>query len=179
VWEHVVSVLYLYPFRCQLCATRFRAFQLRRYTRHRPDRREHDRLAVRVPVTLTSGAGQAEGETADLSLHGCSVRTSGTFSPGGTVQLRLRLGQTGDISVESAVVRTQRDGGLGLQFERMTVADRERLSRYLERFLRPSGTPPRRSGFPRPEVVLAAAISVIVVLIVFTLIGHLGGLPPR
>src|SRR2546428_533327 len=73
VWEHVVSVLYLYPFRCQLCSTRFRSFQRRRYTRRSQDRREYDRLAVRVPVTIVSGAERAEGETADLSLTGCSV----------------------------------------------------------------------------------------------------------
>ncbi|TMQ20724.1 MAG: PilZ domain-containing protein [Candidatus Rokuibacteriota bacterium] len=179
VWEHVVSVLYLYPFRCQLCSTRFRSFQRRRYTRRSQDRREYDRLAVRVPVTIVSGAERAEGETADLSLTGCSVRTAATFAAGSTVQLRLRLGQSGDVSVESAVVRTQRDGGLGLQFEKITATDHDRLSRYLGRFLRPSGTSRRRSAFPRPEVVLAAAIGVIVILMMLMLIGHVGGPPLR
>jgi len=179
VWEHVVSVLYLYPFRCQLCATRFRSFQFRRYARRSQDRREYDRLSVRVPVTVVSGAERADGETADLSLTGCSVRTAGTFAAGSTVQLRLRLGQSGDVNVESAVVRTQRDGGLGLQFEKISAADHDRLSRYLGRFLRPSGTSRRRSAFPRPEVVLAAAIGVIVILMMFMLIGHVGGPPLR
>jgi len=179
VWEHVVSVLYLYPFRCQLCATRFRSFQFRRYARRSQDRREYDRLSVRVPVTVVSGAERADGETADLSLTGCSVRTAGAFAAGSTVQLRLRLGQSGDVNVESAVVRTQRDGGLGLQFEKISAADHDRLSRYLGRFLRPSGTSRRRSAFPRPEVVLAAAIGVIVILMMFMLIGHVGGPPLR
>src|SRR5438552_6453471 len=179
VWEHVVSVLYLYPFRCQLCATRFRSFQFRRYARRSQDRREYDRLSGRVPVTVVSGAERADGQTADLSLTGCSVRTAGTFAAGSTVQLRLRLGQSGDVNVESAVVRTQRDGGLGLQFEKISAADHDRLSRYLGRFLRPSGTSRRRSAFPRPEVVLAAAIGVIVILMMFMLIGHVGGPPLR
>src|SRR5713101_2554020 len=122
VWEHVVSVLYLYPFRCQLCATRFRALQLRRYTRHTQNRREYDRLLVRVPATLASGTEQAQGETIDVSLNGCSVRTAGTFAPNARVRLHLRLGQTGDVHVESAIVRTQRDGEIGLEFERISVA---------------------------------------------------------
>jgi hypothetical protein len=168
----MASVLYLYPFRCQLCATRFRRFQFRRYARHRHERREYDRLAVRVPAVLVSGAERIDGETVDLSLNGCSVSATNALAPGTTVQLRLRLGQTGDVNVESAVVRTQTDAGLGLEFQRISVADRERLSRYLGRFLRPSGTSRPRSGLPPPEVVLAAAIGVIAVIMVFMLIGH-------
>ena len=170
--EYVASVLYRYPFRCQLCSTRFHRFQFRRFTRHRRERREYDRLAVRVPVGLVSGTERTEGETVDLSLNGCSVRASPALSPGTTVQLRLRLGQIGDVNVESAVVRTQSESALGLQFEKISVADRARLSRYLGRFLRPSGTPRARSSLPPPEVVLAAAIGVIAVLMAFILIGH-------
>ena len=65
-WEHFVSVFYLYPFRCQLCTTRFRAFHLHNYNRHNPDHREYDRLIVRVPVTVIGGTEQADGVTADL-----------------------------------------------------------------------------------------------------------------
>jgi PilZ domain-containing protein len=173
-WEHAVSLLYVYPFRCQLCATRFRAVQFRRYRHHSPDRREYDRLLVRVPVTLSSGAGQAPGETVDLALNGCSVRTEGAFAPGASVQVRLRLGQAGDVNVESAVVRSQRDGGVGLQFARMAGADRERLSRYLAGFLRPSGTGRRRRGLPPPEVLVAAAVGALIIIMVFMLLGRVG-----
>jgi PilZ domain len=172
--EYVASVLYVYPFRCQLCSTRFRRFQLRRYGRHRRERREYDRLAVRVPVALVSGTEQIDGVTVDVSLNGCSVRAASALAPGTTVQLRLRLGQTGDVNVESAVVRTQSESGLGLQFEKISVADRQRLSRYLGRFLRPTGTRRARSSLPPPEVVLAAAIGVIAIIMVFMLIGHIG-----
>ncbi|HET7341402.1 MAG TPA: PilZ domain-containing protein [Methylomirabilota bacterium] len=172
-WDHLLSVLHLYPFRCQLCAARFRAFQARHYS-HRGDRREYDRLLARVPVTLTSGAGHADGETVHLSLTGCSVRTDGAFPPGSSVQMRLRLGQAGDVTVESAVVRTQREGGVGLQFARMAAGDRARLSRYLDRFLRPSGTARRRPGLPRPEVLLAAAVGALVIIMVFMLLSRVG-----
>jgi hypothetical protein len=179
VWEHVVSAVYVYPFRCQLCATRFSRFQFRRYARHSQDRREYDRLTVRVPVTLVSRTGLVEGETVDLSLNGCSVRASGPVAAGSTVQVRLRLGQTGDVTVAAAAVRTQHQGVLGLQFETMTAGERDRLSRYLGRFLRPTGTGRRRSGLPSPEVVLAAAIGLIVIIMVFMLIGRVGGPPLR
>jgi PilZ domain len=176
--DHVLSVFRLYPFRCQLCTTRFRAFQARR--QHGTDHREYDRLIVQVPVTLRSGADQIEGQTVDLSLTGCSVRVEAPFAPGSTVHLRLRLGAGGDVDVQSAVVRSQREGGLGLQFERLAPADRERLGRYLGRFLRPSGTPTRRAGRPRPELVLAVAIGAGVILAIFLLMGRLAGGPlPR
>jgi len=177
-WDHVLSVLHLYPFRCQLCTTRFRAFQSRHYSQHGSDRRELDRLIVKVPVSLTSGAGHAEGATVDLSLTGCSVRSESTFQAGSTVQLTLHLGQAGDVEVQSAVVRSQREGGLGLQFDQIAAADRERLAGYLGRFLRPSGTPRRRPGRPRPELVVAAVVGAGVILVVFLLLSRLGAGPP-
>jgi hypothetical protein len=177
MWDHLVSVLHLYPFRCQLCSARFRAFQGRHYSQQGTDQREYDRLFVRVPVTLDAGGERAEGETVDLSLSGCSLRTDATFAPGTTVHLRLRLGQAGDVEVQSAIVRSHRDSGMGLQFVQIAANDRKRLSRYLERFLRPTGTGRRRPGRPRPEVVVAALVGVAVIVVVLLWIGRLGGLP--
>jgi len=172
-WEHALSVLYVYPFRCQLCAARFRTLHFPRAP-HRPrDRREYDRLMVRVPVTLGGGAGQAAGQTVDLSISGCSITTDGAFAPGTSVELRLRLGRAGDVHVEAATVRSQREGGLGLQFTRIAAADRARLSGYLARFLRPSGLAPRRAG-PQPQVVLAAALGLLVIAALYMLFGLIG-----
>src|ERR1051326_7053043 len=100
VTDHVLSVLHLYPFRCQLCTTRFRAFQARHYTQHGSDQREYDRLLVKVPVVLTSRAGDADGTTIDLSVTGCAVRSEGSFEAGDTVRLRLQLGEAGDVTIE-------------------------------------------------------------------------------
>lgn len=179
VRDHLLSVVGLYPFRCQLCATRFRAFQGRHHSEHGGERREYDRLFVRVPVRISGGGTSDEGETVDLSLTGCSVRTDAAYEPGATVELRLGLGQAGDVEVQSAVVRTQREGGLGLQFERMAAPERERLSLYLGRFQRPSGAPPRRAARPRPELVLVAAVGIGVIVLVLLLIGRLGAPPVR
>jgi hypothetical protein len=177
--DHLLGAFQFYPFRCQLCTTRFRAFQARRHPSQGGDRREYDRLLVKVPVTLATDATRREGVTIDLSLAGCSLRTDAPFAVNTTVQLRLQLGQAGDVEVQAAVVRTAGEDGLGLQFVRIAAPDRERLSRYLGRFLRPTGTPRRRPGRPRPELVVAAAVGLAVIFVVFVLMQRLGGPPLR
>ncbi|HTO11919.1 MAG TPA: PilZ domain-containing protein [Candidatus Binatia bacterium] len=179
VWEHVASVLHLYPFRCQLCTARFRAFQGRHHSQHRGDRREYDRLLVRVPVLISAGGIQAEGETVDLSLTGCSLRTEAAHPAGSTVQLRLRLGQGGEVAIQAALVKSQREGGMGVHFTQVAPPERERLSRYLARFLRPTGRARRGAGRPRPELVVAAAVGLGVILVVLFLMGRLGPPPIR
>ena len=173
VWDHLASVLHLYPFRCQLCTTRFRAFEGRHHTEHATDRREYDRLLVRLPVVISAAGTQHDGETVDLSLSGCSLRTEGAYPPGTTVQVRLRLGQAGDVAIQAALVKSQHEGGMGLHFRTIATGERERLSRYLARFLRPSGTSRRRPGRPRPELVMAAAVGLGVILVVLFLLGRL------
>ena len=177
--DRLLGALHFYPFRCQLCTTRFRKFQARHYAHPGSDRREYDRLLVKIPVTLGAGGVHAEGETIDLSLAGCSLRTDAAFAVHSTVQLHLRLGQAGEVEVQAAVVRTAGEGGIGLHFVRIAPPDHERLSRYLGRFLRPTGTPPRRPGRPRPELVVAAMVGLAVIFVVFVLMARLGGPPVR
>ena len=173
-WDHLLSVLHLYPFRCQLCTARFRAFQAQHSSRHGEDRRQHDRLLVRVPVSVSAGDVVAAGETLALSLDGCSIQTETPFAPGTTVSLRLRLGETGDVLVPSAAVRAQREGVVGVEFVVMAAADTARLSRYLARFLRPTGSG-HGHGAPRPQLVLVAAVGLAVILIVLLLMNRVGG----
>ena len=41
-----MSHFYIYPFRCQICSHRFKAFRLfRRYVKHSVDRRQFERVA--------------------------------------------------------------------------------------------------------------------------------------
>jgi hypothetical protein len=179
VRDHLLGLAHFYPFRCQLCTTRFRAFQARQPRPLGNDRREYDRLLVKIPVTISAGATRGEGHTVDLSLAGCSLRTSATFAVGSIVQLRLQLGQAGDVEVQAAAVRTAGDDGLGLGFISIAVPDRERLSRYLGRFLRPSGSARRRVGGPRPQLVLAMLVGLAVIAAVLMMMGKLGGPPIR
>lgn len=179
VWDHLASVLHLYPFRCQLCTARFRAFQGRHHSEYGGDRREYDRLLVRIPVVIAGSGAPADAETVDLSLTGCSLRTEASYPAGTTLRLTLRLGQAGDVAIQGAQVKSEREGAMSVHFTRIDTRERDRLSRYLSRFLRPSGRAHRGTGRPRSEVVLAAAVGLGVILVVLFLLGRLSAPPIR
>ena len=74
LFERLLSLGYIYPFRCQLCRTRFRARQPGvRYTRVDEDRREYERIPVRFPVTLAIGHASVRATALDISMAGCSL----------------------------------------------------------------------------------------------------------
>ncbi len=51
--EQLISLLYVYPFRCQQCSHRFFALQWGiRYHRVPVDHREYDNRLARIPMTL-------------------------------------------------------------------------------------------------------------------------------
>jgi hypothetical protein len=127
--ERVLSAVYVYPFRCQICTRRFRALQLgTRYTRQIVDRREYERASVRIPVTFTTRGEQAEGELRDLALGGCGLETEFPLRPGDTLRIELNLPrQTAPIVIEAATARSASEGRVGVHFDRMTREDRKRL----------------------------------------------------
>lgn len=87
--EIVASVAYLYPFTCQLCAHRFRAFQWGvRPTEQPIDQRHYERVQVSFPLSFSTDTGLANGAALDLSMSGCAFKTAP--APGDIVQLQLR-----------------------------------------------------------------------------------------
>ena len=55
--ERLISLFYVYPFRCQLCGHRFQLLQWGvKYKRIEEDRREYERMPVNFPVTFDAGA---------------------------------------------------------------------------------------------------------------------------
>src|SRR3989442_15009775 len=63
-FERLISSLYVYPFRCQRCSHRFRALNWgHRYPHPKGERRDYERVAVRLPARLTAGAATADRET--------------------------------------------------------------------------------------------------------------------
>jgi len=117
-FERLISVVYVYPFRCQRCTFRFRRLNWgHRYPNSKGDRRDYERVVVRLPARLTAGAESAEAETTDLSISGCAVRTSARFPPGTDVRVIIELGGGRTVDVAEAVVRANhklRKYGYGL-----------------------------------------------------------------
>ena len=128
----------VYPFRCQLCAKRFRSF-LGRST-HSP-RRNFDRVAVDFPVWVrplhaSSQALGDEGVIRDLSIRGCRIRCQRAVVPGTRVELEFQHSNGSfPITVDEAVVRSSFQGELGLRFIQLGRQDQRRIRSILDLWL--------------------------------------------
>ena len=182
VVEHVLSAVYVYPFRCQLCGRRFRALQWRkRYVVQSADRREYERVGLRAQVTVVSSRDTVQGEVTELSMEGCTVTMAAPLSEGATVQAELHLlpGQR-PVSVAAAVVRSVRATTCGLHFTRVRAEERIRLGWVVTGLLRsqhdasvpegPELVDRRFRYFRSADFWLAAAFVVFLALVLAALI---------
>ncbi len=180
VVERVLSAVYVYPFRCQLCGRRFRALQWRkRYVV--AERREYERVGLRAPVTVVSSRSTVQGEVTELSMEGCTVTMAAPLSEGATVQAELHLlpGER-PVSVAAAVVRSVRATTCGLHFTRIRAEERSRLGGVIAGLLRsqhdasvPEGPRPADGRFRylrSADVWLAVALLSFLALVLATLI---------
>lgn len=152
VLEHLLSAVYVYPFRCQLCTRRFRALQWgKRYRRQLADRREFERVAIHAPLVVVAGGDRIEGEVTDLSLQGCTVRTRLRLREGATVRLELQLESAErPVVVAAALVRSTRAETAGLYFIGVSPDEQLRLRRVLGAFYRAHH---EEGGVPRPPTI--------------------------
>src|SRR5262249_1820265 len=140
--ERLLSSVYLYPFRCQICANRFRAFQFRaRYVKRTVDRRQYARLSTRIPTTFAENVKPSEqrvgaGIVTDISLGGCYMQTVVQLSQGTLVSLELQTEQHAPaIAVEAAIVRIVHPTGVGLEFLRLSESEQGRFSEFIRQLL--------------------------------------------
>jgi len=135
--EIVASAVYLYPFACQLCAHRFRAWQWGiRSTKQPIDRRRYERLSVNFPMTFSTDASGGNGTTLDLSMGGCAFKTESTPTPGAIVQLQLHApGLERPLVVDAAVVRSVRSMYVGAEFLRLRPEEQYRLTQFVASML--------------------------------------------
>lgn len=132
VLDHLVSLVSLYPFRCQVCTYRFRALRFGRWhSTQVPDRRQYQRIAAGFPAFL-EGQQKREEQVADLSMEGCTLKAETPLSKGAFLQLLL---QTSDreppIRVDTAIVRSVRSRSVGLQFLEFPAGEKDRLSQFV------------------------------------------------
>src|ERR1043166_9731709 len=160
--EHLLSVFYVYPFRCQICGYRFRFLQWGiRYQRIQEDRREYERLSVNFPLAVRGESIYTEGELADVSLAGCTAMLDAPLGAGDLCTVSLYLSNDIlPIRITAAVVRSVRSGSLGIEFLRFQDNDRERLRLFIRGLpggppataVSPDGTISGGAG-PRPPIV--------------------------
>ncbi len=150
VLEQLLSVAYIYPFRCQVCMHRFRALRWgQRYRRRAQDRREFERIPVRVPVRLLGIPRPASAETIDLSVNGCNVVTDALLETGTVVELEFDVQPGGSpVAVEAAVVHSTHPGGAGLVFLRIRPEEKDRLRDFIVGLMVRRAT--ERGADPRP-----------------------------
>jgi hypothetical protein len=141
--ELLLSLVYVYPYRCQYCDHRFRSFYWgRRFSRRRrpEDRREYERIPVNFPARLAGLPGSALARVTSLSINGCTVATDVVLAHGAGVQLSFEAQlRARPILVEAAVVHATRTGAAGLIFVRMTPDQQQRLRRLVLELM---ATPP-------------------------------------
>jgi len=132
IGERLLSLAYVYPFRCQLCGHRFLAMQWgQRYARRYGDRREYERYATRFPVTFPLGTEEGHGMVRELSIDGCTVETTVPLRPGSGLSLTMSPSPGETVTVAHCLVRTVTAGRLGIQFVQLSVAEHDALRRVM------------------------------------------------
>ncbi|MCH8819210.1 MAG: PilZ domain-containing protein [Acidobacteria bacterium] len=132
-WEHLLSSVFLYPYRCQICSHRFKAFKpFKRYVKRPVDRRQYQRIETNLPATFSCPGTQGEGRVIDLSVGGCRLSSNTQLKEGTILKLEIRVpDEARTISVEGAIVRTSKPSFVGLQFLRFSGDDQRRLGKVM------------------------------------------------
>jgi len=135
----LLSGFTIYPFRCQLCADRFRTFLGRRTPN---PRRSFDRVEVSFPVwfksrrsSSSSGVGY-EGVIDNLSIRGCRIRSAAPIRIGSRLELEFQHSNNSfPVMIEEAVVRSLADGAIGLRFTKLHRSDERRIRQLIDVWL--------------------------------------------
>lgn len=133
VGEHLLSAIYVYPFRCQLCAHRFLRLELgTRYNEFTVDKRQYERIPVNFPVTFVGDRASGAGTLTHLSLGGCAMESQLKLMEGMLFNLRLQPPDVDPaITVETAIVRSVRPPIAGLEFLRANPTEQFRLIQFV------------------------------------------------
>ena len=132
VYERLISRVYVYPFRCQVCMYRFRAFRFGvRYSRQGDDRREFSRSATRLPAVASFHGKRSAAELTDISVSGGTIRSDLRPPAGALIQVEIQLPDGRGVLVDGAVVRSVREDSLGLEFTWVRAPERARLQAFL------------------------------------------------
>lgn len=142
--ENLLSTAYIYPYRCEVCSSRFHSMEWgRRYRKETPsgDRRQHERFEIRCPAWFSTDDGgspsqQGEAVLTDLSLGGCGLETDVPLEAGTVLLLQMQTWEDQlPIRVDRAVVRSIRPRIVGLEFMQFQPREKHRLSLFVKGLL--------------------------------------------
>jgi hypothetical protein len=151
--EKVLSLFYIYPFKCQLCGCRFRILQWGvRYHLVEEDRREYERSPTVFPVSFTDDAIAGTGMAYDVSMTGCGFHPTLTPREGAVLRMALRISRDFPPVQVEAVVRNVRENRVGVEFLRFDPVQKARLQNYVRELLRKG---PVKSADPEIQVASA------------------------
>jgi len=133
VVERIASLVYVYPFRCEVCGRRFYTVRWRtRYARVQRDRRVHERVEVTAPIVIDLAGYRVDGVVRNISLGGCGVLTQAVLNVGDAVTLEIGGDPAGPILAD-AVAMSIRPGIVGFTFVRLLAGHAGRLAALLGR----------------------------------------------
>jgi c-di-GMP-binding flagellar brake protein YcgR len=131
--ERLLSRVNVFPFRCQLCTNRFRAF----YSGARPntqafDRRQYTRLPASIEAQVLDHKQPAvTNRITDISMDGCTLQTTG-FLKGSFIELVLKpIVEEETIRIETAMVCSVRPLSLGIRFLEIPPVHCRRLAQVV------------------------------------------------
>lgn len=130
---YLLSLFYIYPYRCKACWRRFRAIRWgTHYVLRQTNRRHYRRFETHLPVILSWQDTPGEGIVTNLALAGCRLKSDLNLTEKSSLQLKLQLpGEGPEIRVDTAVVRATQTLFASLSFSRLARDERQRLREFL------------------------------------------------
>jgi PilZ domain len=131
--ERLLSVFYIYPFRCQLCGYRFKTLRWgEKYVRFDEDARDYERLERNIPFTLICKGMTITGWVSEISMSGCTLQTLTPIRLGQVTRLQLHVPTLNEsIMINAAIVKNTSDNRAGLEFLRLSQRERKRLQSFI------------------------------------------------
>jgi hypothetical protein len=129
--ERLLSLLYIYPFLCQLCGCRFKTLRWGvRYVRIDEDARAYERLPTDFPFTLVHDEVTIKGRVSEISMRGCTLQTEMPMRLGQVIDLKLHISND-PIMIDSLVIRNTSPNRAGVEFLRLSQRQRTRLQLFI------------------------------------------------
>ena len=116
--ERLLSRVNVFPFRCQLCTNRFRAFYAgARHNTQAFDRRQYTRLMASIEAQVLDYKQPAvTNRITDISMDGCTLQST-RFPKGAFIELVLNpTVEEKTIRIETAMVCSVRPLSMGIRF---------------------------------------------------------------